>query len=115
MHLPMTSIQDAWGVRTLDDRSDTTIPSRCNALQKPLPPSRSIVHRTPSPVVPQTIAYPTTPYPTTPYPTTPYPTTPYQMTAHPTPVSDDSELVGLLTMLLIFILIDKLFTIWNKS
>ena len=100
MHLPMTSIQDAWGVRTLDDRSDTTIPSRCNALQKPLPPSRSIVHRTPSPVVPQTIAYPTTPS---------------QMTAHPTPVSDDSELVGLLTMLLIFILIDKLFTIWNKS
>ena len=102
----MTSIQDAWGVRTLDDRSDTTIPSRCN--NAPQQKRAMIVQRpqpSPEPVPPQAaVLHQTVPYQT---PSVRYLQTPV--------VTDDSELVGLLTMLLIFILIDKLFTIWNKS
>lgn len=106
MHLPMTSIQEAWGVRTLDDRSDTSIPSRYNAQHKPrttmvpsLVPSMAAAQR-----------------PQPPPPTSTDSLAPYKQPPQPyVHKSDDSELIGLLTMLLIFILIDKLLTIWNKS
>lgn len=99
MYLPMTSIQDAWGVRTLDDRSDTTIPSRCH--QKQLPPRKA----TPPQQQEQTTAIVPTQHHHVPM-MVPYHTNKY---------TDDSQLLGLLTLLMIFILIDKLVSIWYKS
>ena len=103
MHLPMTSIQDAWGVRTLDDRSDTTIiHSRCNPKQ--LQPTRN----TPPQQKQQTAIVPTQ-----------HDHVPMMLERPPTTVyyanTDESQLLGLLTLLMIFILIDKLVSIWNKS
>lgn len=104
MHLPMTSIQDAWGVRTLDDRSDTTIPSRCHPKQLP--------HNAPQQQ--QTAIVPTQ---HDPVPmmlekrTRLYPNNGYANERS----TDESQLLGLLTLLMIFILIDKLVSIWNKS
>lgn len=101
MYLPMTSIQDAWGVRTLDDRSDITIKPpvrRCNTNNSAfriIPPSPI-----PSPIP------------------SPMPSHPVVTPQHPImtiPTNDDQQLIGMLTILLIFLLADKLFTIWNKS
>lgn len=101
----MTSIQDAWGVYTLDDRSDTTIsvPKACkskyqsnnmytqNAIQVQQVPQHK----------PQEIFIPK------------------PMTLVQTPnveqQTESQQLLGMLNLLLIFTLIDKLFAIWNKS
>lgn len=108
MHLPMTSIQDAWGVRTLDDRSDTTIKPpvrRCNmnnSAFRIIPPSSPMPSPTPLPQVftpPQDLI--------------PHP--PVRPVVASPPTNDDQQLIGMLTVLLIFLLADKLFTIWNKS
>lgn len=111
MHLPMTSIQDAWGVRTLDDRSDITIKPpvrRCNTNNSAfriIPPSPMPSPTTPSPM-------PLHPVVTPPQDLIPHP--PVRPVVSPT-TNDDQQLIGMLTILLIFLLADKLFTIWNKS
>ena len=92
MYLPMTSIQDAWGVNTLDDRSDTTIKPvrRCHnnnqvrIIPAPEPTTTSVKEPVYVPVVPKV-------------------------------PKEEQQLVGLLTLLMIFVLLDKLLTIWKQS
>ena len=94
MYLPMTSIQDAWGVNTLDDRSDTTIKPvrRCNNNQMRIIPTPV---QTPAPVKePMYIPL---------------------VHQEPKKTPKDEQLVGLLTLLMIFVLLDKLLTIWKQS
>ena len=97
MHLPMTSIQDAWGVYTLDDRSDTTIsvPKACKSNYQSLTNNKMY---TPEVRIaksePQEI---------------------FISAPHTQTDESQQQLLGMLNLLLIFILIDKLFAIWNKS
>lgn len=113
MHLPMTSIQDAWGVRTLDDRSDITIKPpvrRCNANNSAfriIPPSPMPSPTTPSPTPLHQVVAP-------PQDLIPHPVATMYPVVSPT-TNDDQQLIGMLTVLLIFLLADKLFTIWHKS
>lgn len=101
MHLPMTSIQDAWGVRTLDDRSDTMI----------TPPVRRPNNSHPIRILPPSTKPNTTPPAMIQSP-------PVMSNMYPIHVNnkrDDEQMIGMLTILLIFLLADKLLTIWNKS
>lgn len=94
MYLPMTSIQDAWGVNTLDDRSDTTIKPvrRChNNNQVRIIPAPAPTNA-PSPASMTTSV----------------------KVLKQTP-KEEQQLVGLLTLLMIFVLLDKLLTIWKQS
>jgi hypothetical protein len=104
MYLPMTSIQDAWGVNTLDDRSDTTIKPvrRChNNNQVRIIPA-------PAPTNAPSPASMTTSVNEPVY----VPVVPKVLKQTP---KEEQQLVGLLTLLMIFVLLDKLLTIWKQS
>ncbi len=98
----MTSIQDAWGVYTLDDRSDTTIsvPKACKSKYQPLATNKT---STQNALQVQQVTHQPQPY-------FPQPMAPNQQQQ-----TESQQLLGMLNLLLIFILIDKLIAIWNKS
>lgn len=97
----MTSIQDAWGVRTLDDRSETTIPSSKTRRQTQIPPQQTTA------IVPITNDVPMM--------LDNNKRRLYSTGGYHRSTTDESQLLGFLTLLMIFILMDKLISIWNKS
>lgn len=105
MYLPMTSIQDAWGVTTLDDRSDTTIkpPIRRTNNNNPSDGVRNIPTVSQAPVNDPNFV---------PYTLNKLPVVTHKL---PNKMMDEQQLVGLLTLLMIFVLMDKLLTIWKQS
>lgn len=100
----MTSIQDAWGVTTLDDRSDTTIKPPTRRTNNPIPSGgvRIIPTASPEPVNTDFIPYTLNKFPVV-------------TNKLPNKIMDEQQLVGLLTLLMIFVLLDKLLTIWKQS